>query len=116
MDMLTSAEQRAEALFKRVRQHERKAFQGTVYVCLPTADAPEPSEDHPSTFQAWAYNISQGGIGFVAPTEIPVDHVVIGLKLPNGQVRWIHGRIVRTRPIPEEEFIDYGVAFARSDA
>ena len=115
-EMMTASDLRAETQYKRIRRHDRKPFQGIVLICLPTLEVPEPSEDHPSTFQAWAYNISQGGVGFVLPTPIPAENVAVGLKFTGQQVRWMSGRIVRNRPIPEEEFIDYGVAFFRPEA
>jgi hypothetical protein len=115
-ELVASTEQRTEALFKSFRRHERKAFEGGVLICLPTAEAPDVGEDHPSTFQAWAYNVSQGGIGFVAPRRILDNHLAVGLRLPNGRVRWMRGRIVRMRPIPNEDFFDYGVAFEGADA
>ncbi len=111
LDKLSASENRTETQYKRVRKHDRKDFQGQILVCLVSPEGPPPSEDHPTTFPAWAYNLSQGGIGFVALVPI-VDLVVsIGLKRPDGLIRWMPGRVVRNRPIPEEDFIDYGVAF-----
>ena len=115
LERMTVSDQRAEPLYRRHRQHDRRQFQGAVLICLP-AEAPEPSEDHPSTFQAWAYNLSQGGMGFVSPSPIDGEHVSVGLKLPTGGVRWMAGRIVRRRRIPEEEFFDYGVGFGKPNA
>lgn len=116
LERMSASEQRAEMLYKRRRQHDRCHFQGVVLICLPTPEAPEPSEDHPTTFRAWAYNISQGGVGFVSPEPILGEQLMIGLKLPHDKVRWMNGRLVRNRPIPDEDFIDYGVSFVRPDA
>lgn len=116
LERLTASEQRAEALYGRQRQHDRRPFQGMVLICFPTPEAPEASEDHPTTFGAWAYSISQGGLGFVSPEPMPSEELMVGLKLPNGVVRWMKGSVVRTRPIPEEGFTDYGVSFVRPGA
>lgn len=113
-EMLAAAAQRATTQYSRVRHHERKEFQGTVIVRLPAPVLPADADAEPVSFQAWSYDISQGGIAFISPDIIPQDSVTIGLKLPDGNIRWMPGRIVRSRPIPEEEFIDYGVAFQRS--
>lgn len=116
LERMTISDQRAEPLYKRQRQFDRRQYQGVTLICLPTSECPEPSEDHPTTFQAWTYNLSQGGMGFVSPAPIVDDQVSVGLKLPTGAVRWMTGRIVRSRQIPEEEFFDYGVAFIKPNA
>lgn len=113
VEMLNAAEARTESMYKRARKHDRKEFQGRIYIFVPTAVSAEPSEDCPTTLPAWAYNLSQGGVGFVAPNEIAQKSVAIGLKRPDGAIRWMTGRIVRSRPIPNEDFFDYGVAFQR---
>jgi hypothetical protein len=100
-------------MYKHARQHDRKEFQGRIYVFLPTIASFEPSDDHASHLSAWAYNLSQGGVGFVAPHEISQKAVAIGMKRPDGAIRWMTGRVVRSRPIPGAEFFDYGVAFQR---
>lgn len=113
-EKMAASAQRAATRYQRIRQHPRQEFQGVVFVRLPVQEPSDATPDDPAEFQVWAYDISQGGIAFVSPEVIPQESVVIGLKLPDGLVRWMPGRIVRTRPIPEEEFIDYGVAFQRS--
>ncbi len=113
-EKMTASAHRAVTQYGRVRKHERKEFQGMVLVRLASTEPVETSPDDLPSFQAWAYDISQGGIAFVAPDIVPQELVEIGLKRPGGGVRWMPGRIVRSRPIPEEEFIDYGVAFRRT--
>ena len=110
---LCHADHRSGTRYVRFRRHPRKQFQRPVLVCL-AADLEEASEDHPTAFQAISYNISQGGIGLLLPTRLPVDRLFIGLRLPDGRIRWMKGRITRVRHIPEEEFLDCGIAFERS--
>lgn len=116
VESLTSAQTRTQSCYNKVRKHDRKDFQDQILVCLPISTDPVPREDHPSIISAWAYNLSRGGVGFVALPQIAQYHVTIGIKRPDGTVRWLPGRIVRARPIPEEEFIDYGVAFQKQPA
>lgn len=113
-EMMSAAAVRTAKQYQRLRQHPRKELQGTVFVRLPAPNEAAAVNDEPATFQVWAYDVSQSGIAFVSPEIIPQDAVTIGLKLPDGRVRWMSGRIVRSRPIPEEDFIDYGVKFQRS--
>lgn len=111
VESLTAAQTRTRSCYQHLRKYDRKDFQDQILVCLTTPSKPEPSETHASTFPAWAYSLSQGGVGFVALTPISQGTVSIGIRSVAGSIRWLTGRIVRTRPIPEEEFIDYGVAF-----
>lgn len=110
-ETLAAAHSRTKSCYQHLRATDRKDFQNQVLICLTSPSHPEPSPTHPSTFPAWAYNLSQGGIGFVALKEILQTHVSIGIRTPEGGLRWLTGRVVRVRPIPEEEFVDYGVAF-----
>ena len=82
-----------------------------MFVRLPTPNEASSGTDGTASFQVWAYDVSRSGIAFVSPEIIPQEAVAIGLKLPDGLVRWMPGRIVRSRPIPAEDFIDYGVKF-----
>lgn len=111
VESLTAAQSRTKACYERLRTSDRKEFQNQVLVCQTTPTDPEPSPTHPSTFPAWAYNLSQGGIGFVALPVIGQYSVSIGIRTHEGSVRWLTGCVVRARTIPEEDFIDYGVAF-----
>lgn len=110
-ESLTSAHSRTKSCYQHLRASDRKDFQNQILVCATSPSHPEPSPAHPTTFPAWAYNLSQGGIGFVTLNEIFQTNVSIGIRTPEGGIRWLNGRVVRVRPIPEEDFIDYGVAF-----
>lgn len=112
---ISAAEQRTENHYKRLRKHARKEFQGVVLICLTSPSEPVPSEDHPGTFPAWAYSLSPGGVGFVAAVDFAAREVAVGLRLPDGSLRWMTGRVVRHRPCPGEEFCDYGVAFIKGE-
>lgn len=114
VELMVADENRAEARYRSHRRHDRLPFRGTVQVCQPTPAFPVPSEAHPTAVFVWAYNLSSGGIGFVAPKMLAEGTVVIGLKLPDGKMRWMPGRIVRVRRIPQEEFFDYGVVFEQA--
>jgi hypothetical protein len=113
-EMLSATETRTRSNYEHLRKHDRRDFQGQVLICMTAKNGPPPSEEHPSTFPAWAYSISSGGIGFLSPEAISAKIIAIGLKRPDGTIRWMNGIIVRTRQIPGEEFSDYGVAFQRT--
>jgi hypothetical protein len=111
VESLTAAQTRTKTCYQHLRSSDRKDFQDQILVCPTTSSHPEPSATHPATFPAWAYNLSQGGIGFVALPVIGQYTVSVGIRVSDGSVRWLTGRVVRARAIPEEDFIDYGVAF-----
>lgn len=50
-------------------------------------------------------------MGFISLEAFPGEVIYVGIHLANGAIRWMRGRTVRTREIPEEQFIDHGVAF-----
>lgn len=85
-------------------------------ICQPTEAFPIPSATHPTAIFVWAYNLSSGGIGFVAPKTLAEGSVAVGLKIPDGNLRWMTGRIVRVRRIPQGDFFDYGVGFEAATA
>ncbi len=102
---------RADTQFSRVRKHGRKPFRGIVSIFCSEIGNRTPPQDHQELPIGWTYSLSQGGVGLVSLEAAEFDDVSIGLHLPGGKIRWIPGRIVRRRKIPEERFFDYGVAF-----
>ncbi len=42
------------------------------------------------------------------------DQLWVGIHLSNDTIRWMPGRIVRCREIPEEQFFDYGIRFVKA--
>lgn len=115
MEQIERCDARLGTHYKHARHHERRSLRAVVHVCIPTAENPIVSEQHPNAFRAWAYNISQGGVGLISPILL-ADNLSIGLALPDGRVIWRMGRVVRCKPIPEcDAFHDCGVAFGAAE-
>lgn len=114
VEMLAATEARTRSNYEHLRKHDRLEFQGQILIYMAAMNGPPPNEDHPSTFPAWAYSISSGGIGFLTPESISTKTISVGLKRPDGSIRWMNGIIVRVRQIPNEEFFDYGLAFQKT--
>jgi len=112
IDMISATENRAEPRYKHLRRHDRLDFQGVVLI-RPSSAPREAGEDPTPALSAWAYNLSSGGIGFVVPQELEGEFVSIGLKRPGGEYRWMTGQVVRSKPIPQEDFFDYGAIFVQ---
>lgn len=105
---------RTNSQFARIRKHERKAYRGLISVFVPrTINEQPPDEANASCTPAWSYSLSQGGVGMVSLERIELAEIWVGVHLPNASIRWMFGRVVRRRPIPETEFFDYGVSFIR---
>lgn len=98
--------------YSQSRNHERKKFGALVDLEAP---ASRPGECIRAV-SVFAYDISRGGIGLIAPFEFKSEYVRIGMILPNDQRRWKYGRVVRRRAIPDELFWDYGIAFCRDES
>lgn len=103
---------RADTQYSRLRKHDRKPYRGCISILSAGLSDQTPPQDVSTLPVGWTYSLSLGGVGFVCLDPIRFDEVSIGLHLPGGNIRWIAGRIVRMREIPEERFLDYGVVFA----
>ncbi|MDX1970166.1 MAG: hypothetical protein SFV23_23530 [Planctomycetaceae bacterium] len=103
---------RADAQYSRQRKHQRKSYRGCVSILSTGLSHQTPPQDVSTLPVGWTYSLSQGGVGLVCLDPIQFDEVLIGLHLPDGNIRWIAGRVVRKREVPEERFLDYGIVFA----
>jgi hypothetical protein len=115
LDMLENNHQRTDSVYSRQRIFERKFFRSQVTISLIGDTIWDPVVNGSQGFTVWSYSLSRGGAGFIALEQINQDELMLGVHLPGG-TRWMHGHIVRRRAIPEEEFIDYGVAFRSNDS
>jgi hypothetical protein len=111
LDLLERSTLRTDQHYSRVRRHERKTFRGVLSLFVPTPEITDPEQPEAEICTVWSYSLSQGGVGFIAPQQLAAEEVSIGIHLPAGRTRWLRGRVVRCREIPDEQFFDYGVAF-----
>lgn len=108
---------RTESQYARARKHTRKSYRGPLSIFVPrlAKDLP-PEKGNEGCIPAWSYSLSQGGVGLIMLEKIFVTDIWIGVHLPNQDIRWMFGQIVRRRPIPEEDFLDYGITFLQKPA
>jgi len=99
--------------YSRVRKTERRSLRTQISIFVPTAAQSIIPDSVDHLPKGWCYSLSQGGLGFVSRVEVLPACVHIGWHLPNDEVRWLTGEIVRCRAIPEEEYWDYGFKFHR---
>jgi hypothetical protein len=67
-------------------------------------------------FRAFSVDVSQSGVGFIAPAELHDEQVCVGVPGKEGRHNWFLAEIVRKRQVPEEMFWEYGAVFlARVD-
>lgn len=111
LDQMDRAATRTESQYSRARQHERKPYRGPISIYVPQTNNAAPPNDGAGCPMGWAYSLSQGGMGFISLEIFEAEEIYVGIHLANGAIRWMRGRTVRTRAIPEEQFIDHGVAF-----
>ena len=116
LDQMDRAATRTETQYSRARQHERKPYRGPISIFVPPTNDAVPPLDGAGCPVGWAYSLSQGGMGFIALEVFPAEEIYVGIHLANGAIRWMRGRTVRTRVIPEEQFIDHGIAFGAPPA
>ena len=108
LDTLERWDNRFKEHYDSRRGQPRQLFRTIITVAVP----PMTSRGSvPFTFQAWARNISRGGLAFIHPGELKVANVLICLApVQSGQSTWFSGQIVRARPV-QDRFWEYGVCF-----
>lgn len=116
LDQMDRIALRADPQYSRQRQHERKTYRGPLSLFVPTTDSESPPHDLSGCVEGWSYSLSQGGVGLIARENIESPTMWVGVHLPHGSVRWLHGKIVRRRAIPDEQYFEYGVAFGVAPA
>ena len=97
------------------RKHERSEVRGVVHVCIPSPGQTVLDLEGPGAFRALIGDVSSGGLSFIHPAELKVDHVIVGVRLSEDDIKWFHAEIMRSREITEADFWEYGVAFATAD-
>lgn len=112
LDRMDRVSNRTEQHYSRMRKHDRKPYRGPLSVFLPTEfHMSPPANGDERCLPAWSYSLSQGGVGMIMLEELTWNELWIGVHLPNHSLRWMYGRIVRRRQVPEEAFFDYGISF-----
>lgn len=112
LDQLDRAASRTDAQYSRIRKHDRKGYRSPLSIFVPRGDTDRPPEQEDAfCYPAWSYSLSQGGVGLIMLDQLEVTDVWVGVHLPNKTIRWMSGRIVRCRRIPEEEFFECGLSF-----
>lgn len=114
LDGFDKIQNRADSQYGRVRKHDRKPYRGLISIYLPPNATDTPPKDYQDLPIGWAYSLSLGGIGFLSLEVLESYQLWIGLHLPTGNIKWMNGLLVRRREIPEERFLDYGVAFGNN--
>jgi hypothetical protein len=103
---------RSATKYGRERRHLRQAVKCVLEIhmlpnCLASKEPP---------FRAYSVDVSQSGVGFIAPAEIHDEQVCVGVPGKEGRHNWFLAEIVRKRQVPEEMFWEYGAVFlARVD-
>lgn len=117
LDQLDRAANRIDVQYSRVRKHDRKGYRGMLSIFAPRVSSVHPPQQlNEQCFPGMSYSLSQGGVGFIMLDYIDMADVWVGVHLPDQAIRWMRGRVVRRRAIPEEEFLEYGVAFISNSA
>lgn len=94
---------RTDSVNEDRRSHQRSRIQQRVNVYVSTDPGEIPVE-------GWSYNISRGGLGFVAQEELAMGDVVLCMNPGSAEAIWMRARIRRSKEIIDAVF-DYGVEF-----
>lgn len=112
LDTLQGLDVRTASQYGRERRFRRQSVKCTLEVHLLARCNGGRAE----SFRAWSVDVSQNGLGFIAPEEIDCKEVCVGVPGAAGRVSWFLAQMVRKRQVPEERFWVYGILFlARVD-
>ncbi len=110
LDALDRWSERLEGRNSQKREHPRKPFRSTITIHLPEMEEADGRKIQAEVFQAWARNISCGGVSFIFHEQIKRKAFAIGLANGNGTKMWFLGEVTRARQV-HEGFWEYGVRF-----
>ncbi|WLD13859.1 hypothetical protein [Planctellipticum variicoloris] len=112
LEKLQRLDARIATKYGRERRHLRQAVRCVLEIHM----LPKLRTSDGSPFRAYSVDVSQSGVGFIAPAEIYDDQVCVGVPGKEGRHNWFLAEIVRKRQVPEEMFWEYGaVLLARVD-
>lgn len=95
---------------------ERRHLRQSVKCVLEIHTVPKHRAVGDLPFRVWSFDVSQSGVGFIAPAEIHDEQVCVGVPASGDRRSWFLADIVRKRQVPEEMFWEYGAVFlARVD-
>lgn len=112
LEKLQRLDARSATKYGRERRYLRQAVRCELEIHMLSS---RRTSDEPP-FRVYSVDVSQSGVGFIAPAEIHDEKVCVGVPGKEGRHNWFLAEIVRKRQVPEEMFWEYGAVFlARVD-
>ncbi|MCC7423499.1 MAG: PilZ domain-containing protein [Planctomycetaceae bacterium] len=113
LDMLDQLDSRLGTHYSGKRRHTRVQYRGVGTVCVTSPEQSILDTSGAGSFSVHVRSLSQSGLSFIYPGEIPEKNVFVGLDQAKGGKTWFVAEIVRVKEISEEGFWEYGVRFVR---
>jgi hypothetical protein len=113
LDTLDQLDTRLSTHYSGKRRHTRVQYRGVGTVCFPNPDVSILDPSSAGAFSVHIRSLSQSGLSFIYPGEIPERNVLVGLDQAGRTKTWFAAEIVRVKAIEEEGFWEYGVKFLR---
>lgn len=97
LDILDDYFVRIQPVYERRREHRRRKVHKhlIVYPSGPASKGP---------IEAWSYEISKSGMGFVCESELTLDSIVIGFDLDGETPIWMQGSVKHCKQLVDEIF------------
>jgi hypothetical protein len=111
LDTIDRVSDRTEDLHIQFRGHKRHKVRKVITLYIVGSCETDSAEAPAQVFQAWAGNLSAGGLSFIYPGWISKRHLSVGIPVRDERLSWFRAEIVREREIPGELFWEFGVAF-----
>ena len=108
LDTLDRWDERLNSAYAAKRQYARNSYRTRVTVIIPAGKLAESAQ--PERIQAWARNISQGGLSLVHNQQITARRLIVSLNPAVESPTWFYAEIVRAREV-QDGFWEHGIKF-----
>jgi HD-GYP domain-containing protein (c-di-GMP phosphodiesterase class II) len=111
IDILEGSRKLTDIQYASQRTHPRAVVKSVVALQLINSQNPVLNIQSGRMFQAITYDLSQSGMSFVYPSQLPLVGILVGLRISDSEKAWFIGKILRNREIGDTGFWLHNVAF-----
>jgi HD-GYP domain-containing protein (c-di-GMP phosphodiesterase class II) len=111
LDILEGSRKISDNQYAAQRMYVRTVVRSVVTIQLLDPTNPVLNLQSGHTFRVTTHDVSQGGISFIYPGQLPLGNILVGLGASDNEKAWFLGKILRNREVGDTGFWLHGVAF-----
>jgi HD-GYP domain-containing protein (c-di-GMP phosphodiesterase class II) len=116
LDILDNSSQITTRTYQSKRSENRVALRTVASICFPNPRNPIVNVKSGPLLRVVTRDISNRGVSFVCPDELPQERILIGLQVNERDTRWFLSDIVRAREVADTGFWEHAVIFRQAIA